>query len=59
LSNTITGHGNKTRGDSSNIFEAALQIGQTGTNTRGAKTVSSKTREDKISTYEYTFKIVE
>ncbi|MCK9255632.1 MAG: caspase family protein [Bacteroidales bacterium] len=59
LSNTITGHGNKTRGDSSNIFESALQIGQTGVNTRGAKTVSAKTKEDKICTYEYTFKIVE
>lgn len=58
LSATITGHGNKTRGDS-NIFESALQIGQTGVNTRGASTVSAKTKEDKICTFEYAFKIIE
>lgn len=59
LSATILQHGNSTRGDSSNIFESALQVGKTGTNTRGASTVSSKSNEDKISTYEYTFKIEE
>ncbi len=59
LSATILQHGSSTRGDASNIFESALQIGKSGTNTRGVKTVSSKTNEDRICTFEYTFKIAE
>ncbi len=58
LSATIQQHGNSTRGNS-NIFENALQVGQTGKNTRGATTVSAKKRDEKMCTYEYTFKIVE
>ncbi len=58
LSATIQQHGNATRGGS-NIFESALQVGQTGKNTRGASTVSAKKRDEKMCTYEYTFKIVE
>jgi len=59
LSATILQHGNSTRGAESNIFESALQVGQTGTNTRGASTVSAKNNDDRISTFEYTFKIEE
>ncbi|MDD3686982.1 MAG: caspase family protein [Bacteroidales bacterium] len=59
LSATILQHGNSTRGDGSNVFESALQVGKTGTNTRGASTVSSKSNEDRICTFEYTFKITE
>ena len=57
LSATILQHGSSTRGDSSNIFESALQIGKSGTNSRGVSTVSSKSNEDRICTFEYTFKI--
>lgn len=59
LSATILQHGNSTRGDVSNVFESALQVGKTGTNTRGASTVSSKSNEDRICTFEFTFKIEE
>lgn len=59
LSATILQHGNATRGESSNIFESALQVGKTGSNTRGASTVSAKNNDDRICTYEYTFKIEE
>ncbi len=59
LSATIQQHGNATRGGSSNIFESALNIGQTGVNTRGASTVSAKKKDEKMCTFEYTFKIVE
>lgn len=59
LSVTILQHGNATRGDASNIFESALQIGKTGINTRGASTVSAKNNDDRLCTYEYTFKIEE
>ncbi len=59
LSATILQHGNSTRGDSSNVFESALQVGKTGTNTRGASTVSAKNNDDRICTFEYTFKIKE
>lgn len=59
LSATILQHGNSTRGDASNIFESALQVGKTGTNTRGASTVSAKNNDDRICTFEYTFKIEE
>ncbi|MDD2634046.1 MAG: caspase family protein [Bacteroidales bacterium] len=59
LSATILQHGSSTRGNTSNIFESALQIGKSGTNTRGASTVSAKTKDNHICTFEYTFKIVE
>ena len=59
LSATILQHGNSTRGADSNIFESALQVGKTGTNTRGAATVSSTNNDDRICTFEYTFKIQE
>lgn len=59
LSATIMQHGSSSRGDSSNIFESALGIGNSGVNTRGASTVSAKKQDDKMSTYEYTFKIKE
>jgi len=58
LSATIQSHGNSTRGDASNIFENALQV-QNGQNSRGASTVSAKKRDEKMCTYEYTFKIIE
>ncbi len=58
LSATIQHHGNATRGES-NIFENALQIGQSGKNTRGASTISAKKTDERMCTYEYTFKIVE
>lgn len=58
LSATIQQHGNSTRGAGSNIFESALQVGQSGKNTRGASTVSAKKRDERMCTYEYTFKIV-
>lgn len=59
LSATIMQHGSSSRGDSSNIFESALGIGNSGINTRGAATVSNKKPDDKMGTYEYTFKIIE
>ncbi len=59
LSATIMQHGSSSRGDSSNIFESALGIGNSGVNTRGATTVSTKKQDDKMSTFEYTFKIKE
>jgi hypothetical protein len=59
LSATIMQHGSSSRGDSSNIFESALGIGNSGVNTRGAATVSAKKQDDKMGTYEYTFKIME
>jgi hypothetical protein len=58
LSATIEQHGNSARGEVSNIFESALQIGQTGKNTRGASTVSAKKKDEKMCTYEYVFKII-
>ncbi|MDD4148798.1 MAG: caspase family protein [Bacteroidales bacterium] len=58
LTATIQQHGNSTRGAGNNIFENALQIGQTGKNTRGASTVSAKKQDEKMCTYEYTFRIV-
>lgn len=59
LSATIMQHGSSSRGDSSNIFESALGIGNSGVNTRGAATISAKKQDDKMGTYEYTFKIIE
>lgn len=59
LSATIMQHGSSSRGDSSNIFESALGIGNSGVNTRGAATISTKKQDDKMGTYEYTFKIIE
>ncbi len=59
LSATIMQHGSSSRGDGSNVFESALQVGKTGTNTRGASTVSAKNNDDRICTFEYTFKIEE
>ena len=59
LSATIMQHGSSSRGDSSNIFESALGIGNSGVNTRGAATISAKKQDDKMGTFEYTFKIME
>lgn len=59
LSATIMQHGSSSRGDSSNPFESALQISKSGVNTRGAATVSAKSNDDKINSFEYSFKIVE
>lgn len=59
LSATIMQHGSSSRGDSSNIFESALGIGNSGVNSRGASTVSAKKQDDKMSTFEYSFKIKE
>ncbi len=56
LTQQITNRGTASRGDSSNIFETVLG-GGLGT-TRGAST-TSKASSEKISTFEYCFKIVE
>jgi metacaspase-1 len=48
-----------TRGAPTNAFESAIGFGTTETNTRGVSTFSAKDQEDRMSTFEVSFSIVE
>lgn len=58
ITSQITKRGNSTRGDIGNIFENLIFTTSNST-TRGASTVSQSSNSEKISTFEYSFKIKE
>ena len=59
LTASLTQNSTATRGAANNIFESAVSLGRNNVNTRGASTMASKKQEDRISTFEFAFRIRE